>query len=91
MLDIWVDDGNVRVCSHLDGALLRIETHDLRRIGRELGAHLFQRDLSAEHAVGVGQRHQCLETRHPHRDLGPVAVPHRFLLAIERAGVRRYD
>src|SRR4029079_17596049 len=44
-----------------------------------------------QHAVSVRERHQGLEAGHPHWNLCPVAVPHRFLLAIERAGVGRDD
>ena len=84
-----MDDRQVGVGAHHDRALPRIEAHDPRRVGAELHAQLLQREPPAEHAAGVDQRQQGLEAGQPHRDLGPVPVPHRLLLAGEGAGVGR--
>src|SRR4051812_1559358 len=86
-----MDDRDVRIRSNLNRAFAGVESHDLRRICRELGAHLLESDSPVQHTARVGERHQCLETGQPHRDLGPVTLPHRLLLAIECASVRRDD
>src|SRR6266550_3514894 len=84
---LWIYDRDVGVGADLNRAFARIQSHDSRRISRKLGAHLLERDLAAKHAVSIGERHQRFEPGHPHRDLGPVAIPHRLLLTVERARV----
>src|SRR5207247_10330549 len=82
-----MNDGDVGVRADLDGPFPRIQAHDLRRIRAELHAHLLERELALEHTRRVSERQKRLETGHTHRNLRPIAVPHRLLLAREGARV----
>src|SRR5688572_4383460 len=86
-----MDDSKVGISANFYRALSRIQSHDLRGVRAELQTHLIECQTVFQHAVCIRQRHQGLESRHSHRDLRPVTVPHRFLLARERARVSRYD
>src|SRR5665647_3909118 len=84
-----MDDGEVGIRADLNSTLPWREAHDPRRVRAQLLTHLLERQTSLEHALRVCEWHQRLQTGHPHWNPGPVALPHRLLLAREGAGIRR--
>src|SRR6266545_7974144 len=84
--DAWIEDDDVSVAAHGDGALLRVQPEQPRRTLRHHVDHRVGGDPPLPYAIGIHEAELRLESRQAVRDLGKILRPEALLAVVtERA------